>query len=125
MPVDEEALHGADGERLVDVGAATCLLARGGADVAADRRHRVRVAGQDVALLEPTLSGKHQVAPAVRVDRAAFLALDVALKPVDADLGGLEPQWYRGIADHGGGVALPGGVRPTGCRSGETDATRW
>ena len=90
MPVDEEALHGADRERLVDVSPAAGLLARSGAHVAADRRDRVGVAGEDVALLEPTLRGQHQVAAAVRVDRAAFLALDIALKPVDADLGGLE-----------------------------------
>ena len=100
VPVDQEALHRADGERLVDVGAAAGLLAGSGADVAADRRDRVRVAGEDVALLEAALRGQHQVAAAVRVDRAAFLALDIALKPVDADLGGLEPQWNRGIADH-------------------------
>ena len=114
VPVDQEALHGADGERLVDVGAAAGLLAGRRADVAADGRDRVRVAGEDVALLEAALGGQHQVAPAVRVDRAAFLALDIALKPVDADLGGLEPQWNRGIADHGVVVALPGGVRPMG-----------
>ena len=106
VPVDQEALHGPDGERLVDVGAAAGLLARRGAHVAADGGDRVRVAGEDVALLEPALGGQHQVAPAVRVDRAAFLALDVALKPVDADLGGLEPQRNRGIADHGVVVAL-------------------
>ncbi len=98
VPVDQEALHGADGERLVDVGAAACLLARGAADVAADRSDRVRIAGEDVALLEPALGGQHQVAPAIRVDRATFLALDIALEPVDADLGGLEPQRNRGIA---------------------------
>ena len=80
VPVDQEALHGADRERLVDVSPAAGLLAWCAADVAADGRHRVGVAGQDVALLEATLGGEHQVAPAVGVDRAAFLALDVALQ---------------------------------------------
>ena len=97
VPVDQEALHRPDGEGLVDIRAAAGLLARCRADVPADGRDRVRIAGEDVALLEPTLGGQHQVAPAVRVDRAAFLALDVALKPVDANLGGLEPQRNRGI----------------------------
>ena len=100
VPVDEEALHGADGERLVDVRATTRLLARGAADVAADGRDRVRVARQDVPLLEPPLGGEHQVAAAVRVDRAAFLALDVALQPVDAHLGGLEAERDRVVTDH-------------------------
>ncbi len=108
VPVDEEALHRADGQRLVDVGSAAGLLTWSGADVAADRRDRVRVAREDVALLEPPLRGQHQVAAAVRVDRAAFLALDVALKPVDADLGSLKPQRNGGIADHGVVVALSG-----------------
>ena len=108
VPVDQEALHRADRERLVDVGATAGLLAGRGADVAADRRDRVRVAGEDVALLEAALGGQHQVAAAIRIDRAAFLAFDVALKPVDADFGGLEPQWYGGIADHDVVVALSG-----------------
>ena len=108
VPVDQEALHRADRERLVDVGAAAGLLAGRGADVAADRRDRVRVAGEDVALLEAALGGQHQVAAAIGIDRAAFLAFDVALKPIDADFGGLEPQWYGGIADHDVVVALSG-----------------
>ena len=92
VPVDEEALHGPDGERLVDVGPTAGLLARRAAHVAADGGDRVRVAGEDVSLLEATLRGKHQVASAVRVHRAAFLALDVALQPVDANFGCLEPK---------------------------------
>jgi len=86
----------------------TGLLAGRRADVAADRRDRVRVAGEDVALLEAALGRQHQVAAAIRIDRAAFLALDVALKPIDADFGGLEPQWNGGIADHDVVVALSG-----------------
>ena len=92
------------------------------ADVAADGRHRVRVAGQDVALFETALGGKHQVAAAIRVDRAAFLALDIALEPVDADFGGLEPQrdgvcgdhWHRRRAGS-----------TTSCRQSEAAANRW
>ena len=108
VPVDQEALHRADRERLVDVGAAAGLLAGRRAHVAADGRDRIRVASEDVALLEAPFGGQHEVAAAVRVDRAAFLALDIALKPVDTDLGSLEPQWNRGIADHGVVVALSG-----------------
>ena len=92
VPVDQEAFHGANRERLVDVGTPAGLLARGAAHVAANRCDGVRVAGEDVALLEATLRREHQVAAAVGVHRAAFLALDVALQPIDADLGCLEPE---------------------------------
>src|SRR4029077_2386278 len=44
VPIDQEALHGPDGQRLVVGRAAACLLARRAAHVAADRRDRVRVA---------------------------------------------------------------------------------
>ena len=81
VPLDEEPLHGPDRERAVDVAAAAGALARGRADVGAHRRDRVRLAGQDVALLEPALGGEVEVAPAVRADGAGFLALDVALEP--------------------------------------------
>src|SRR6185369_174505 len=76
-----EALHRADREWPVDVAAAAGALARGRADVGAHRRDRVRLAGQDVALLEAALRGEVEVAAAVRADRACLLALDVALEP--------------------------------------------
>ena len=95
-----------------------------GADVAADGRHRVRVAGQDVALFEASLGGQHQVAAAIRVDRAAFLALDVALEPVDADFGGLEPQRDCGLTDHGRGRTAGSTRNPMRAKQRLTDATR-
>ena len=121
VPVDQEALHGADAERLVDIGSAAGLLAGGAAHVAADRGDRVRVAGQDVALLEASLRGEHQVAAAIRVDRAAFLALDIALQPVDADFGGLEPERNGVCGDH---WHRRRAGSTTSCRSASA-ATRW
>ena len=93
MPLDEEPLHGPDGQRAIDVAAAAGTLARGGADVRAHRRDRVRIARQDVALLEPPLGGEVQVATAVRPDRTRFLALDVALEPGGVD--GLDEEFLR------------------------------
>ena len=81
----EEALHGADGQRPVDVAAAAGALARRRADVGAHGRDRVRLAREDVALLEPAFSGEVQVAAAVRAHGARFLALDVALQPGGVD----------------------------------------
>ena len=95
VPLDEEALHGADGQRPVDVAAAAGPLARRRADVRAHRRDRVRLARQDVALLEPALGGEVQVAAAVRPDRARFLALDVALQPGGVDR--LDEEFLVGI----------------------------
>ena len=85
VPLDEEALHRADRQRPVDVAATAGPLARGGADVRAHRRDRVRVAGQDVALFEPSFGGEVQVAAAVGPDGAGFLAFDVALEPGGVD----------------------------------------
>ena len=85
MPLDEEPLHRPDRERPVDVAAAAGPLARSRADVRAHRRDRVRLAGQDVALLEAALGREVQVAAAVRADRAGFLAFDVALEPGGVD----------------------------------------
>ena len=81
VPLHEEPLHGADGEGPVDVPAAAGPLAGRRADVGAHRRDRVRVAREDVALLEAALGGEVQVPAAVRPDRARLLALDVALEP--------------------------------------------
>ena len=85
VPLHEEPLHGADGQRPVDIAAAAGTLAGRRADVGAHGRDRVGLAGQDVALLEPPFSGEVQVAAAVRADGARFLALDVALQPGGVD----------------------------------------
>ena len=104
VPLDEEALHRADGQRPIDVAAAAGPLARRRADVRAHRRDRVRVAGQDVALLEPALGGEVEVAAAVRPDRARFLALDVALEPGGVDR--LDEE-FLGLLDGQAGVPFP------------------
>ncbi len=85
VPLHEEPLHGPDREGPVDVAAAAGALAGRGADVRAHRGDRVRVAREDVPLLEPTLGGEVEVAAAVRPDRARLLALDVALEPGRVD----------------------------------------
>ena len=104
VPLDEEPLHRADRERPVDVAAPAGPLARRGADVRAHRGDRVRVARQDVALLEPAFGGEVQVAAAVRPDRARFLALDVALEPGGVD--GLDEE-FLGLLDGQAGRAFP------------------
>jgi hypothetical protein len=69
----------------------------------AHRRDRVRLAGQDVTLLEPALGGKVEVAAAVRADGTGLLALDVALQP-----GGVDRLDEEFLADvEGQGVAEP------------------
>ena len=105
VPLDEEPLHRPDRQRAVDVAAAAGPLARGGADVRAHRRDRVRLARQDVALLEPALGGEVEVAAAVRPDRTGFLALDVALEPGGVD--GLDEE-FLGLLDGQAGVPFPG-----------------
>ena len=115
VPLDEEPLHRPDRERPVDVAAAAGPLARGRADVRAHRRDRVRLAGQDVALLEPTLGGEVEVAPTVRTDRARFLALDVALEPGGVD--GLDEEFL--VRVDGQGAVVPFGVE---LGAGGTDA---
>ena len=62
VPLRQEALHGADGQRPVDVAAAAGALARRRADVGAHRGDRVGLAREDVALLEAAFSGEVQVA---------------------------------------------------------------
>ena len=123
VPLDEEALHRPDRERPVDVAAPAGALARRRADVRAHRRDRVRLAGEDVALLEPALGGEIQVAAAVRPDRAGLLALDVALEPggvdrLDEELladvegqGAVEPQ-CEGCGRTPGRLNLPPARRP-------------
>ena len=105
VPLDEEALHRADRQRPVDVAAAAGAFARGGTDVRAHRGDRVRVARQDVALLEPALGGEVEVAAAVRPDRTRFLAFDVALEPGRVD--GLDEE-FLGLLDGQAGVPFPG-----------------
>ena len=98
VPLHEEALHGPDGERPVDVAPAAGTLAGRRADVGAHRRDRVGLAGQDVPLLEAALGGEVQVAAAVRAHRARFLALDVALQPGRVDR--LDEELLIGVDDH-------------------------
>ncbi len=105
VPLDEEALHRADGQRPVDVTAAARPFARGRADVRAHRRDRVRVARQDVALLEPALGGEVEVTAAIGPDRTRFLALDVALQPGGVDR--LDEEFLGGI-DGQAGTCLSG-----------------
>ena len=81
VPLDEEALHGPDGQRPVDVAPPAGSLTGRGADVGAHGGHRVGLAREHVALLEAAFGSQVQVATTVGADRAGFLALDVALKP--------------------------------------------
>ena len=103
VPLDQEPLHGPDGQRPVDVTATAGALAGRGADVGAHGRDRVGLARQDVALLEPALGGEVQVAAAVGADRAGFLALDVALQPGRVDR--LDEELLVGVDRHDGGSA--------------------
>src|SRR5438477_170165 len=80
-------------------------LPRRRADVGAHRCDRVRLPGQDVALLEAALSREVQVAPAVRPDRTGFLTLDVALEPRRVDR--LNEEFLVGVDRHEGGRASP------------------
>ena len=105
VPLDEEPLHRPDRQRAVDVAAPAGSLAGGGADVRAHRGDRVRVARQDVALLEPAFGGEVEVAAAVRPDRAGFLAFDVALEPGGVDR--LDEE-FLGLLDGQAGVPFPG-----------------
>ena len=98
VPLHEEPLHGADGQRAVDVAAAARALARRRAHVRAHRRDRVRFAGKDVPLLEPPFGGEVEVAPAVRADGAGLLALDVALQPGSVDR--LDEEFLGGVDGH-------------------------
>jgi hypothetical protein len=119
VPLDEEALHGPDRERPVDVAAAARALARGGADIRAHRRDRIRLAREDVALLEPALRGEVEVAAAVGADGAGFLALDVALQP-----GGINRLDEELLADvEGQGVAEPQCVGGTYVRKAPASRT--
>jgi hypothetical protein len=95
VPFDEEALHRPDRKRTVDVAAAAGTFAGRRAHVRAHRRDGVRLAGEDVALLEAAFGGEVQVAPAVRADRARLLALDVALQPRGVD--GLDEELLAGF----------------------------
>ena len=95
VPLHEEPLHRPDRQRPVDVPAAAGPLAGRRADVRAHRRDRVRLAREDVALLEPALGREVQVAAAVRPDGTRFLALDVALEPGGVD--GLDEEFLVGI----------------------------
>ena len=118
VPLDEEALHRPDRQRAVDVAAAAGSLAGRRTDVRAHRGDRVRVARQDVALLEPALGGEVQVAAAVRPDRARFLALDVALEPGRVDR--LDEE-FLGLLDGQAGVPFPG-VQDSGANGGSAGA---
>jgi hypothetical protein len=98
VPLEQEALHRPDGERAIDVAAAAGALAWRRADVGAHRGHGVRLAREDVALLEPPLGGQVQVPTAVGADGARLLALDVALEPGGVDR--LNQEFLVGIDGH-------------------------
>ncbi len=100
VPLDEEALHRPDRERTIDVAAAAGALAGCRTDVRAHGRDRVRLARQDVPLLEPALGREVQVAAAIRPDRTGFLALDVALQPGGVD--GLDEEFLGGVDSQAG-----------------------
>ena len=79
------------------VAAATGALTRGGTDIGAHGRDRVRLSREEIPLFESPLGGKVQVATAVRADRARLLALDVALQPRGVD--GLNEE-FLGVEGH-------------------------
>ena len=81
MPLHQEALHGADRERAINIATATGALTGGGTDVGAHCGDRIRIAGEEVALFEAPFGGEIQVAAAVGANGAGLLALNVALKP--------------------------------------------
>ena len=85
VPLNEESLHCADGERAINVATAAGALARGGADVGAHRGDRIRLAGEEVPLFELPFGGEVQVTAAVGANGAGLLALNVALKPRSID----------------------------------------
>ena len=118
VPLDEEPLHRADRQRAVDVAAAAGALAGRRADIRAHRRDRVRLAGEDVALLEPPLGGEVEVAPAVGADGTGLLALDVALEP--GRVHGLDEELLGLIEGHEADVPLVcgGSSWATGNRGG-------
>src|SRR5581483_527316 len=84
--------------------AAAGALTRSRTNVRTHRRDGVRLAGEDVALLEAAFGREVQVAAAVRPDRAGLLALDVALEPggvdrLDEELGRLEDRQLTGAGE--------------------------
>ena len=85
VPLNEESLHCADGERAINVATTAGALARGGADVGAHRGDRIRLAGEEVPLFELPFGGEVQVPAAVGANGAGLLALNVALKPRSID----------------------------------------
>src|SRR5207245_2216092 len=109
-PIGEELLHVADRERLVDLFAPARRLARRGADGATDRRHGDWIESELPALFELTGRGKVEVAAAVRLHGAGFLARNVVLIPSRADLDDLVQ------LSHASSVMLP-------TRSGQSNAT--
>ena len=85
VPLHQEALHGADCKRAINVAAATGALAWSGADVGAHCGDRIRIAGEKVTLFEAPFGGEIQVAAAVGANGAGLLALNVTLKPRSID----------------------------------------
>ena len=85
VPLHQEALHGANRERAINIAAATGALTWSGADVGAHCGDRIRIAGEEVALFELPFGGEVQVAAAVGANGAGLLALNVALKPRSID----------------------------------------
>src|SRR5439155_24755303 len=115
VPLDEEPLHRPNRQRPVDVTTPAGALTRGGADIRAHRRDRVRLARQDVALLEPAFGGEVEISAAVRPHRTRFLARDVALEPGGVD--GLDEEFLKGVDRQGRGRAfrwspVPGKTQP-------------
>ena len=121
VPLDQEALHRPDRQRAIDVAPTAGSLARRRADVRAHRGDRIRLARQDVALLEPALGREIQVAAAVRPHRARFLALDVALEPGRVDR--LDEE-FRGLVDGQAGVPFPDARGRAGDGRSEVAPTR-
>ncbi len=115
VPLDEEALHRADGQRAVDVAAPAGALAGSRADVRAHRRDRVRLTREDVPLFEAALGGEVQIAAAIRPDRTGFLALDIALQPGGVD--GLDEEFLGGV-DGQAGTCLSLGLPDSGANGG-------
>jgi hypothetical protein len=124
VPFDQEPLRRPDREWAVDVAAPAGALTGRRADVGAHGGNRVGLAREEVALLEPALGGRVEVAAAVRANRAGFLALDVALEPrsvhrLDEELllGSMatmrSPRSYVRLPELGGAGAARRAHRPT------------
>src|ERR1035437_2926683 len=86
MPLGEEALQGANGDRTIDMAAAARSLAGVSANASADARHGIRIARNTIRLFKAPLGDQRHITAGIGMRGTRYHAGEIGVQPFPIDL---------------------------------------